>query len=126
MLLLQFLLLGSQWGDEMKPPYPMFKTEAYWGLRQTLLLSPHNLCGRRLMPLHEHTTLWRFMVPFVQSTDHLLINVTALRTSFRWIGCAGRWITSNFGHKGISTTHVSLSPCRAAGSRAKSLHLLLQ
>ena len=29
--LLQFALLGSQWGDAMKPPYPMFRTEAYWG-----------------------------------------------------------------------------------------------
>ena len=27
----QFLTLGSQWGDVLKPPYAMFGIEKYWG-----------------------------------------------------------------------------------------------
>jgi len=56
----QFALLGSQWGDALKPPYPMFRTESYWGASGSFPrsaveqctsehgVSIHGLTGRRL------------------------------------------------------------------------------
>ena len=46
-LSLQFLLLGSQWGDDMKPPYPLFRTEAYWGTHQACC------CPSSRLSLHQ-------------------------------------------------------------------------
>jgi hypothetical protein len=63
-LLSQFLLLGSQWGDEMKPPYPIFRTEAYWGARLTQLLSLRNLRGHASPCSHTHHPSLRTMLMY--------------------------------------------------------------